>query len=227
MARKNERRADALSHERIVDAAIEILDTDGENALTFRALSTRLATGSGAIYWHVRNKSELLGAATDGVVTRILADTADEASPRASITTTALALFDAIDARPWIGAQLAREIGQMATARILEVFGTQVRALGVPDRALFDATSALVSFVLGAAGQNAANAANARLHGNETDRTTALASVAHRWTELDPARFPFLHRIAAQVPGHDDRMQFLAGVDYLLAGIESRVSQQR
>src|SRR5579859_7821537 len=51
MAVKNkraERRTDALSKERIVEAAIEILDADGENALTFRALSARLATGAGA-----------------------------------------------------------------------------------------------------------------------------------------------------------------------------------
>ncbi|KZF09410.1 MAG: TetR family transcriptional regulator [Rhodococcus sp. (in: high G+C Gram-positive bacteria)] len=224
MARKNERRSEALSHERIVDAAIEILDAVGENALTFRALSARLSTGSGAIYWHVRNKGELLDAATDGVVTRVLADKAVEASPRESITATALALFDTIDARPWVGAQLARETGHSATAKILEVVGAQVHALGVPESALFDATTALVNYILGVAVQNAANA---RLHGNETDRTTVLTAIAHRWTELDPARFPFLHRIAAQMPEHDDRMQFLAGIDYFLAGIESRVPHRK
>jgi predicted nucleic acid-binding protein len=48
-ARRAERRTDALSRERIVAAAIKILDDDGESALTFRALAARLATGSGAI----------------------------------------------------------------------------------------------------------------------------------------------------------------------------------
>lgn len=68
---RTERRTDALSKERIVEAAIEILDDEGETALTFRALSARLATGSGAIYWHVANKSELLAAATDDVIARV------------------------------------------------------------------------------------------------------------------------------------------------------------
>ena len=36
---RTERRTDALSKERIVEAAIEILDADGESALTFRALA--------------------------------------------------------------------------------------------------------------------------------------------------------------------------------------------
>jgi hypothetical protein len=41
------RTADVLSKERIFEAAIEILDAHGENALTFRALTARLATGAG------------------------------------------------------------------------------------------------------------------------------------------------------------------------------------
>jgi hypothetical protein len=32
-------------------------------------------------------------------------------------------------------------------------------------------------------------------------------------------RYPFLHQVAAQLPGHDDREQFLAGIDIILAGI--------
>src|SRR3984957_19530601 len=57
--KRTERRTDALSKQRIVDAAIEILDADGESALTFRALAARLATGAGAIYWHVADKNDL------------------------------------------------------------------------------------------------------------------------------------------------------------------------
>src|SRR3954465_3816370 len=59
-----DRRTDALSRERIVQAAIEILDAEGESGLTFRALATRLSTGAGAIYWHVASKGELLAATT-------------------------------------------------------------------------------------------------------------------------------------------------------------------
>ncbi|WP_414940446.1 hypothetical protein [Amycolatopsis sp. cmx-11-51] len=43
-------RAEALSRERIVEAAIALLDADGESGLTFKTLTERLTTGSGAIY---------------------------------------------------------------------------------------------------------------------------------------------------------------------------------
>src|SRR6201999_1049958 len=98
MATRPDRRTDALSKERIVEAAIEILDTDGEGGLTFRALAARLATGSGALYWHVANKGDLLAATTSDVITRVMAGVAGGAEPREAIRAIALGLFDAIDA---------------------------------------------------------------------------------------------------------------------------------
>jgi AcrR family transcriptional regulator len=78
---RTERRVGALSKARIVEAAIEILDNDGEDALTFRALAARLATGSGAIYWHIADKNDLLAAATDHVIARIATDAAKGSTP--------------------------------------------------------------------------------------------------------------------------------------------------
>ena len=213
-----ERRADALSKERIVEAAIEILDTDGESALTFRALTARLSTGAGAIYWHVANKDDLLAASTEDVIGRVMTGVASGAEPRAAIRAVARGVFDAIDAHPWVGAQLSREPWQAAVLQIFEGFGGHVQALGVPGPAQFDCASALLNYVLGLAGQYAAGA---RLIPRETDRPAFLASVAARWTQLDPARYPFLHQMAARLPGHDDRAQFLAGIDLILAGIRS------
>jgi AcrR family transcriptional regulator len=216
--KRAERRTDALSKERIVEAAIEILDADGENALTFRALSARLATGAGAIYHHVASKDALLMAATNGIISRVMAGVDRGAEPRAAIRALALGMFDAIDAHPWVGTELSREPWQFASLAILEGFGEQVVALGVPARARFDCASALLNYVLGLAGQYAAGA---RLLAGVTDRATFLAAVAAQWAELDPAEYPFVRQVAAQLPGHDDREQFLAGIDLILTGITS------
>jgi AcrR family transcriptional regulator len=215
-AKRAERRTDALSKERIVAAAIEILDADGESALTFRALAARLATGSGAIYWHVASKNDLLTAATDDVITRVMTEVASGAEPQHTIRAIALGMFDAIDAHPWMGTQLSREPWQPAILQILEGVGGQLQALGIPERAQFDCASALVNYLLGLAGQYAAGA---RLLPRETDRTAFLATVAAQWAQLDPAEYPFVHQVATQLPGHDDREQFLAGIDLILTGI--------
>lgn len=59
-----------LSRERIVLAAIEILDGDGDGAggLTMRRLADRLGCGVMSLYWHVENKEVVLGLALDAVV---------------------------------------------------------------------------------------------------------------------------------------------------------------
>ncbi|WAP57978.1 TetR family transcriptional regulator [Streptomyces sp. S465] len=256
--RRSQRRTEALSRERIVEAAVELLDTAGESGLTFRALTERLATGPGAVYWHVANKGELLGAATDAVVAAALAaepaesarsggsaesaasagsaEPAESAAPAGSaasagsadspqdgIRAVALGLFDAIEEHPWLATQLAtqlsRSLWETVAPRIFESIGRRIRALDVPESNWFAATSALTHYILGAAGQNAANAASARTLGPDVDRARFLDAASTAWEELDPDDYPFTRAVADQLRGHDDREQFLAGIDLILAGI--------
>lgn len=212
------RRTDALSKERLVQAAIEILDADGEGALTFRALASRLSTGSGAMYHYVANKDELLQAATDAVIAGVVNKAARPLDPSDAIRSLALGVFDAIDAHPWVGAQLTREPWQFAIIQLFERIGTQLQALGVPARAQFDSASAIVNYVLGLAGQYAAGA---RLLASDTNRAAFLGMIAAEWEKLDRRDFPFMHQMAAGLQEHDDRAQFLAGIDLILAGAES------
>jgi AcrR family transcriptional regulator len=213
----SERREDALSRERIVDAAIELLDAQGESGLTFRALAARLATGPGAIYWHIANKNELLIAASDAIVTRALHTVATRAAPRKMIRHIAGAVFDAIDAHPWASGQLSGP-PQPALLLIFERIGRQVQALGVADRAQFTAASALLSYVIGVSVQNAANRS---LFPADTKRADFLALMAAQWKALDADEYPFTRNVAEQLRKHDDRAEFLAGIDLILVGITS------
>ncbi|WP_020659477.1 TetR/AcrR family transcriptional regulator [Amycolatopsis benzoatilytica] len=217
--RRAHRRTEALSRERIVEAAVELLDVAGEGGLTFRVLTERLATGPGAIYWHVANKGELLAAATDAVVADVLAGESD-GPPQDEIRAVALGLFGAIDRHPWLAAQLLLQLSRSpsgpVTPRILEALGRRVRALGVPQEHWFTATSVLMHYVLGAAGQNAANS---QVVEPVPDRAEFLAATAKAWEELDPVEYSFTRAVAGQMREHDDREQFLAGIDLVLAGV--------
>jgi AcrR family transcriptional regulator len=214
--KRAERRSDALSRERIVEAAIEILDAEGENARIFPALTARLSTGVGAIYHHVANKSELLAAAANSIVGGVMANAAVDADPRQAIRMISLGIFDAIDAHPWVGAQLSREPRQAAVLRIWEAIGGQLSDLGIAGSARSDAGAALVNYVLGSAAQFAAGPG--RLD-RAADRTAFLGALSAEWEQLDPAVYPTVREMASLLPVHDDRTQFLAGVDLFLAGI--------
>src|SRR5882757_1108302 len=217
------RREKGLSRNRIVEASIELLDSSGEGGLTFRALSERLATGPGAIYWHIASKSELLIAACDAIVARTMnapvATNKREATPQAIIRSLALGMFDAIDAHPWVGSALIRAELQSPMVRIVERIGQQVRALGVPDEQQWEAVSALFSYILGVGGKNAANGQLARTRG--IDRAEFLEAMSNVWLQLDPQEYPFVRSAAGQLRAHDDRMDFLAGINLILKGIES------
>ena len=216
--RVSERREEALSRERIVDAAIELLDTEGENGLTFRALAARLATGPGAIYWHIANKSELVVAATNAVVARAMGEVLASTAPRAAIRKIAVAVFETIDAHPWLGAQLSRAPSETASLQIFERIGRQVQALGVPRGAQFTSASALLSYIVGVSVQNAANGEAARLFEPSVDRAGFLETVSARWKELDAHEYPFTRSVAVQLREHDDLAEFLAGIDLILSG---------
>src|ERR1700691_2558190 len=176
-ARRAPRRTEALSRDVIVQAATEILDAEGEDALTLRALTVRLATGYGAIYHHVADRDDLLAAATDHVIARIVTDLAADAGPRPALRGVAVGLFDAILAHPWAGDQLNRDPLRPALLDIYEGISQQLQALGV-------------------AGQNAANAR--ALANSKMDRSAFLAAVAAQWAQLDPDRYPSVHKARTQ-----------------------------
>jgi AcrR family transcriptional regulator len=217
-ARSGQRREESLSRDHIIEASIELLDSHGESGLTFRALSKRLATGPGAIYWHIANKSDLLAAACDAVVARTMNETV-VTRPETTIRAVALGLFDLIDEHPWVGSALTSSPGLSPIVRILERIGQQIRALGVPDERQWASVGALMGYILGVSRQNAANGQLARTRG--LDRSDFLEAVSTAWSQLDPQEYPFARSTVRQIRDHDDRIDFLAGIDLILSGIRS------
>jgi len=216
-AHSSQRREESLSRDRIIEASIELLDRSGESGLTFRALSERLATGPGAIYWYIANKSDLLTAACDAVVGCTMNETVVVTTPEATIRAVALALFDVIDEHPWVGSALTSALGLSPIVCILERIGQQICALGVPDEQQWAAVGTLMAYILGVSRQNAANGQLARTR--SLDRSDFLETVSTAWSQLDPEEYPFARSVAGQIRDHDDRMDFLAGIDLILRGI--------
>lgn len=207
------RREESLSRDRIIETAVELLDSTGEGGLTFRALSERLATGPGAIYWHIANKGDLVVAACDAVIAAAMQAQDD------TLHGLAAGMFDAMDEHPWIGSALLQAAGQLPMVRLFERIGQHVQALGVPPTGQWAAASALLHYILGVGGQNAANRLSAQQR--EIDRDGFLGEVALAWSALDAAEYPFTRSMAGQLQQHDDRADFLAGIDLILGGIRA------
>ncbi|WP_032405362.1 TetR/AcrR family transcriptional regulator [Rhodococcoides fascians] len=209
------RRSDALSKERIVQAAIEMLDEGGTDALTFRTLAARLSTGPGALYHHVGNRDDLLAAAAEAVMSSAFEPLPENEAAEPGVRGLTMRMFDVITTRPWVATQLAAAPWQPAVMHLFDRIGTELDTHGVPESAQFDAASVLLYHVLGVASQRDAGM---QLPATVTDRAAFLDST--RTAVTDSGDYPFLTRIASQFAGHDDREQFQAGVDIILAGID-------
>ena len=124
-----------------------------------------------------------------------------------------------------MGSVLTSIAGLSPVVRILEVIGQQIRALGVPDEQQWAAVGTLINYILGLSSQNAANGQLARTRG--LDRSDFLEAVSTAWSQLDPQEYPFTHSVAPQLRDHDDRVDFVAGVDLILKGIASQRRRSR
>ncbi|MEU8432357.1 TetR/AcrR family transcriptional regulator C-terminal domain-containing protein [Streptomyces sp. NPDC029216] len=58
----------------VINAAMELLDETGLDELSTRRLADRLGVRVGALYWHVKNKDELLAELADRIVAEALAE---------------------------------------------------------------------------------------------------------------------------------------------------------
>lgn len=61
----------ALSRDRVLSAAIELADESGVEALTMRALASRLDVEAMSLYYHVANKEALLDGIAESVVEEV------------------------------------------------------------------------------------------------------------------------------------------------------------
>jgi AcrR family transcriptional regulator len=57
--------------EQVVAAALDLLDDAGLDGLTMRALAERMGVRAAALYWHVRDKEELLGLLAEAILAEV------------------------------------------------------------------------------------------------------------------------------------------------------------
>ncbi|MDN3358625.1 TetR family transcriptional regulator [Actinomadura sp. DC4] len=207
-------RAGALSQEVVVGAAVALLDEHGERGLTFRLLAERLDTGPGALYWHVANKDELIALAADHVLGQALAAGPGPGGLRALAT----AVFDTLDRHPWAASHVTAPATLPNTLRLLDRIGTLVARTGAPAGRHFALATAIFYYVTGVSAQIIAPGLTVDA---ATGRDAYLAQAAEHWEGLDPAGYPFLTRAASDLRDHDDRDQFVIGLDLLLAGLDT------
>jgi AcrR family transcriptional regulator len=85
----------ALTRARLVAAALELVQDEGIEGLSMRALADRLAVKAASLYWHVRDRGELIELLADAILSQVSRSKGDggwrEAALRLSQAVEALA----------------------------------------------------------------------------------------------------------------------------------------
>ncbi|HEX6468090.1 MAG TPA: TetR/AcrR family transcriptional regulator C-terminal domain-containing protein [Streptosporangiaceae bacterium] len=157
---------ETLSRAQVVRAAVELLDEEGLAGLSMRKLADRLSAGATSIYWHVETKDDLLEYAIDEIYGEVDVPDPQLAGWRSGVTLFAHSLRATILRHPWFSEVASSRISIGPNAMSLSKrAGVLFRAAGFTGFELDHAQSALVSYVLGNAGSQAAWLATVKASG--------------------------------------------------------------
>lgn len=203
---------ETLTRERVIDAAIELADEAGMEALSMRKLAQRLGVEAMSLYNHVPGKEALIDGMVDAVVARI--DVPRPGQPwRAEMERRAWSAHRVLLAHPWASLPL---ISRMNTgpAMLRYIDATH----GCLHGAGFDHATA----------DHARNVMDSHIHGftlQELHFPVAredYASAARAFLpQLPPERYPHMHAIALEIieGRYDGVNRFAFGLELLLDGL--------
>jgi AcrR family transcriptional regulator len=210
----------SLTLEAILSQATRILDADGIEGLTLRRLAGELNAGAASVYWYVDDKDELLRLAFEATagppVSELAGRPIEPEHWRDGLRTAGAAIYEMIEAHPWVAEVMNDDPRSPIVMILWDRIGQLLTAVGLDADTAFYAGSALMSLI-GAAGASAVREAHSK-----EDRDTRLGRAAGELAALDPAEFPFIISTISTYRRHNERDQFLGGLDLVLDGIASR-----
>ncbi len=213
-----------LTVEAIVERAVAILDSDGTDALTFRRLARELEVGVASLYWHVEDKDDLLVLCFETALRSSMR--MDRPEPTADtwqeeLRGWCLEMYDAVVAHPWTAATMG-DTAVTRTTLAVEMWdriAATLGAAGCTDQQVFYASSTILAHVAFTAqqAQRIAYADDAAM-----GREALLERSSERMAGLDEAAYPWVRRLAPILAAHEERDQFLGGLEIIIAGVQAQ-----
>jgi AcrR family transcriptional regulator len=208
-----------LNPDRILDAAIDLLDRAGAEAFTMRALADKLGVGTMAVYSHFRGKEEISDAVAERLLDTIELPPACCGDPRAELREVCRGVYRLFTEHPSALQLLtARPLrGDDAIAVIDRMLGL-LHSAGLSRTDAVRAHVALMQYIVGSA---LWNTRRARALCEEGVRERVLAKLE----ALPPERYPALVSLAPELlcAQDDPGLQYERGLDAMLQGLLGEV----
>jgi AcrR family transcriptional regulator len=126
-----------ITRQAIIDAALAVLDREGMDGLSMRRVGEELGTGAASLYWHVRNKEELLQLLFERVTDEIELPDPDPATWQEQLRELAWQLLAVMRRHRDVGQiSLGRIPSGSTMARMTEWMFELLQPVGIPDRVI-------------------------------------------------------------------------------------------
>ncbi|MFG1907664.1 TetR/AcrR family transcriptional regulator [Kribbella sp. NPDC048928] len=223
-----------LSREDIVAAAIRVLDRDGLDTFSMRAMATELGTAAtSALYWRIATKNDLLELVVDTILGDALADASDSdplvgdapvrtdgragGDWRAQVTAVAQAAYRAMWKHPWAAQLLPTHAGLGPNYQALtDRLQTILNDAAFKGTHLDSAVSAIFHYLVGSAVTDSAWLSVVRRSGMNERR---WASKSAQLMGVDATHLAaYLNRESTAGP----EARFASGLRVILVGLRPR-----
>lgn len=206
------RRWGSLTRDAVIDGALELVDSEGLEALSMPRLARHLGTGVMTLYGHVANKADLVDALAERVLSELEVVDGQPADWDRALAGHMRGLRRVVLRHPALGAVLAaRRVATPSVFRDQEASLRLLRSAGFDRPTAVQIYFALLTYTLGFVAWEIP-----RVHHQ------SRADYRQQWhellTDLTTSEYPTLHELAEQLPDAASESQFEAGLGALLSG---------
>jgi AcrR family transcriptional regulator len=223
---------ETLTREKIVQAAIELLDEEGLEGLSMRALGERLGSAATAVYWHVESKDNLVVLASDTLWNEIGLPDLGTVDWRTAGMSMAKDQYAMLTRHPWLVQAMGSQVLYGPGKARHDDHNLAVYEMGGFVGAEADqAVSIVFMYVLGNAfGASASASLRMQLRRHGGDAEARIRELVAKQTEI-AAQFPRLYARMGSVDQSDyyaapeKSLEF--GLEAIFDGLERQLSSGR
>lgn len=205
-----------LTRDRIVDAALRIVDAGGLDAVSMRSVAEALGTGPASLYAHVSGKEELLSLLIERLAGEVRLPEPDPERWQEQVKELVRELHSVLLAhrdlaRASLGTNLLGEGALRISERMIEILGLG----GLPKQVIAHAVELLPLYAVATACEQSLSDERAATE----EGARYLEEVDAYLAALPADRFPHLAALAPQLNQGDAGERFEFGLDVLVAGL--------
>ena len=204
-----------LSRERVVEAALQLVDAEGPDALTMRRLGSALGVEAMSIYEYTSGKQELLTAVMERLLTELELPAPRRADWKQSVRAVVDAWLRLAERHPKAFPLLYRERPFLPRDLLFpEGIYDALRQAGFDEQATVTAYGAIALFV----------------NGSLMRGSPATSGTSSRWDDAPPfdaAEFPRITELLPHAHSLAWQTLFDRGLELLLSGLEAELAVGR